>query len=306
MSLRNLFFILFLLTSNASASTTIVDLYTSYGRIGLELFPEQAPATVSNFLHYVDSGAYNGTLFHRVVKNFVVQGGGFDQQFNPINGIGPIVNESSNGLSNARGTIAMARTSSPHSATSQFFFNVVNNASLDYGATSTVWGYAVFGKVIEGMELIDLINQVPTGSLANGYQNVPLTNVLVGAARRRQAQLSFPGLKSLYQPGETLSIQVDEVGLQRTRALDLWVAIQRPDGSYLFFNEAGDLGSTAQPVRRQVATTVRQHPIFSFQVPGGLTGQYGVYAIFNEPNAGLDQLWSTLQSNIASSLVELK
>ncbi len=140
-----------------------VTLVTSKGTIVLELYPAKAPKTVENFLHYVKTGHYDGTVFHRVISGFMVQGGGFDTKGVEKPTGAPIHNESGNGLSNVRGTIAMARTGDPHSATAQFFISVVDNSRLDYSATPQRWGYTVFGKVLSGMEVVDAISQVQTG-----------------------------------------------------------------------------------------------------------------------------------------------
>lgn len=135
-----------------------VALETSHGTIVLELNPEKAPVTVENFLDYVDRGWYDGTVFHRVIADFMIQGGGFDANMQKKITRQPIENESKNGLSNKRGTISMARTGDPHSATAQFFINLVDNDGLDGRGSS--WGYAVFGKVVEGIEAIDAIAKV--------------------------------------------------------------------------------------------------------------------------------------------------
>lgn len=135
-----------------------VALETSHGTIVLELNPEKAPITVENFLDYVDRGWYDGTVFHRVIADFMIQGGGFDASMQKKITRQPIENESKNGLSNKRGTISMARTGDPHSATAQFFINLVDNDGLDGSRSS--WGYAVFGKVVEGIEAIDSIAKV--------------------------------------------------------------------------------------------------------------------------------------------------
>ena len=151
-----------------------VKLTTSKGDIVLELDKAKAPATVENFLNYVNSGFYNGTIFHRVISNFMIQGGGYTKDFQKKPTNAPIKNEANNGLSNVRGTIAMARTSDPHSATAQFFINVVDNKFLDYrSATMRGWGYAVFGKVIEGMNVVDAIRKVKTGAAGPFGRDVP-------------------------------------------------------------------------------------------------------------------------------------
>ena len=151
---------------------------TTLGSFVVELNPENAPVTVKNFLSYVNAGFYNGLIFHRVIANFMIQGGGFspDMKKKPTND--PIILESNKGLSNLRGSIAMARTSNPNSATSQFFINVVNNRNLDNYAG----GYAVFGQVIEGMETVDKIRVVQTKPMA-GHRDVPVTPVVIQSAK---------------------------------------------------------------------------------------------------------------------------
>ncbi|RME23666.1 MAG: peptidylprolyl isomerase A [Deltaproteobacteria bacterium] len=150
---------------------------TNKGQIELELFEDKAPVTVENFLGYVRSGFYSGTIFHRVIPGFMIQGGGFDEGFNRKPTGEPIKNEASNGLSNSRGTIAMARTSDPDSATSQFFINVVDNTFLDHGVRD--FGYAVFGKVTAGMDVVDAIAAVPTGAGGPFPKDCPLEAVVI-------------------------------------------------------------------------------------------------------------------------------
>lgn len=149
---------------------------TNKGNITLELFPEQAPETVKNFLSYVDSGYYEGTIFHRVIAGFMIQGGGFTAEMKKKETNDAISNESKNGLSNTQGTIAMARTSNPHSATSQFFINTVNNHNLD--AKSNQFGYAVFGRVTDGMELVVRLGRSPKTSKA-GHRDVPKEPIII-------------------------------------------------------------------------------------------------------------------------------
>jgi cyclophilin family peptidyl-prolyl cis-trans isomerase len=159
-----------------------VALETSKGRIVLELYQDKAPKTVANFLQYVKSGHYNGVIFHRVIDGFMIQGGGFTPDMSQKPTKPPIQNEADNGLSNDHGTIAMARTGDPHSASAQFFINTVDNASLNHrGKTAQGWGYTVFGKVVEGMDVVDQITKVPTGT-KNGMQNVPIEPVLIKKA----------------------------------------------------------------------------------------------------------------------------
>ena len=151
-----------------------VRMTTSVGEIQLELYPEQAPITVKNFIDYATSGHYNGTIFHRVIEDFMIQGGGMDAEMNPKPANAPIKNEANNGLKNEVGTIAMARTNEPHSASSQFFINTNDNGFLDFRAeTMDGWGYCVFGKVIEGMDVVEKIEGSSTGN-KKGHQDVPL------------------------------------------------------------------------------------------------------------------------------------
>jgi len=164
------------------SSSPRVQLKTNYGIIILELNPQAAPKTVENFLSYARDGFYDGTIFHRVIKGFMVQGGGLTADMEKKAVKDPIENEADNGLKNLRGSIAMARTSDPHSATSQFFINTVDNAFLDHQAkTSKGWGYCVFGKVVEGMEVVDIIEKLPT-AVNSGRRDVPTTPVLIEQA----------------------------------------------------------------------------------------------------------------------------
>lgn len=162
----------------------VVEIKTNLGNIQIELFAEKAPKTVKNFLQYVNSGFYKGTLFHRIIPSFMIQGGGLITGMGEKKGRNPIENEAANGLSNVRGTVAMARTSYPHSATSQFFINVVDNPMLDYRESSAQgFGYCVFGKVIKGMDTVDKIRGVKTQTLGP-YQNVPVDEVVILNAKR--------------------------------------------------------------------------------------------------------------------------
>ena len=161
-----------------------VALETDKGKIVLELYPDKAPKTVQNFLDYVDAGHYNNTIFHRVIPNFMIQGGGMNVSMKEKPTKAPIKNEADNGLRNQRGTIAMARTQVPDSATAQFFINIVNNDFLDFKSkTIQGWGYAVFGKVVEGMDVVDAIAKVKTGS-RGGHQDVPAETVMIIKAER--------------------------------------------------------------------------------------------------------------------------
>ncbi|MCP5152008.1 MAG: peptidyl-prolyl cis-trans isomerase [Chromatiales bacterium] len=167
---------------NAAAEGPRVRLETNLGAIVLELDAERAPRSAENFLGYVRDGFYDGTVFHRVIKDFMIQGGGLTAGLDRKQTRDPIENEATNGLRNTRGTVAMARTSAPHSATSQFFINVVDNAFLDHKAPSGQgWGYAVFGRVVEGMDTVDRIRAVETGS-SGPYRDVPRAPVVIERA----------------------------------------------------------------------------------------------------------------------------
>jgi cyclophilin family peptidyl-prolyl cis-trans isomerase len=169
-----------MLPFSAAADTPKVELKTSMGDIVVELYPEKAPKTVANFLDYVKSGHYGGTIFHRVINGFMIQGGGFEPGMKQKPTKAPVENEAKNGLKNEPYTIAMARTAAPHSATAQFFINVNNNASLNYPGHDG-WGYTVFGKVVQGQEVVNRIKAVPTGN-AGMHQDVPLKPVVIESA----------------------------------------------------------------------------------------------------------------------------
>jgi peptidyl-prolyl cis-trans isomerase B (cyclophilin B) len=160
----------------------MVKLHTNFGTITLELFADKAPVTVENFIAYVKDGFYNGTIFHRVISNFMIQGGGMEPGMKEKATNAPIKNEADNGVSNERGTIAMARTMEPHSASAQFFINVKDNKFLDHRSpTPDGWGYAVFGRVVDGMDVVDKIKDVATGN-AGFHQDVPLEDVIIESA----------------------------------------------------------------------------------------------------------------------------
>lgn len=159
-----------------------VKLTTNFGAITIKLDAEKAPKTVENFLAYVADGHYDNTIFHRVIKGFMIQGGGFEPGMKQKDTKAPIENEAANGLKNKRGTIAMARTGDPHSATAQFFINVVDNDFLDFKAPSGQgWGYCVFGEVVEGLDVIDQIKGVRTGN-KGFHQDVPVDDVIIEKA----------------------------------------------------------------------------------------------------------------------------
>lgn len=162
-----------------------VRINTNQGNMVLELYPDKAPKTVENFLAYVDAGHYSGTVFHRVIDGFMIQGGGFDQEFTKKDTREPIENEAANRLQNKIGTIAMARTSDPHSATAQFFINVANNSFLDYREPRPrAWGYAVFGKVIQGLDTVTNIAKLPTGRGGPFFKDVPQPLVVIESIER--------------------------------------------------------------------------------------------------------------------------
>jgi cyclophilin family peptidyl-prolyl cis-trans isomerase len=162
-----------------ASGNPVVRMSTSLGVVELELLPEKAPATVKNFLDYVAIGHYDGTVFHRVIPGFMIQGGGFEPGLRQKDTRDPVRNEADNGLKNLRGTVAMARTLEPHSATAQFFINLADNDFLDHRDKSLRgWGYAVFGRVVKGMDVVDRIAQVPTTSVGP-HQDVPRTEVVI-------------------------------------------------------------------------------------------------------------------------------
>ena len=170
-----------LLLGTAQVQAQTVKLTTSQGDIRIALNAEKAPMSVANFVQYVKAGHYNGLIFHRVIENFMVQGGGFTEKMDQRPTKSPIPLEASNGLQNVRGSVAMARTGEPNSATSQFFINTVDNAFLDAANSRDGNGYAVFGQVIEGMDVVDKIRALPTTTV-NGQQNVPVTPILITKA----------------------------------------------------------------------------------------------------------------------------
>ena len=160
----------------------MVELHTNHGVIKLELDAEKAPKSVENFLNYVKAGHYDNTVFHRVIDGFMIQGGGFEPGMTQKPTSTPIANEANNGLKNVKGSVAMARTNDPHSATAQFFINVNDNDFLNHSSpTPQGWGYAVFGKVVEGLEVVDAIRKVKTGS-KGFHQDVPVDDVIIEKA----------------------------------------------------------------------------------------------------------------------------
>ena len=167
--------------NEADKTASKVLIKTNLGEMTVELYPDKAPKTVENFLAYVNAKFYDGTVFHRVIDNFMIQGGGFTPDLRQKATRPAIANEAKNGLSNSRGTLAMARTGDPNSATAQFFINVVDNPRLDYtsDANGSTWGYCVFGKVISGLDVVDKIKAVPTGPQGPFKSDVPTTPVVI-------------------------------------------------------------------------------------------------------------------------------
>jgi peptidyl-prolyl cis-trans isomerase A (cyclophilin A) len=168
--------------SEPTGKTIEVELTTTLGSLTIELYPEKAPKTVENFVAYIDAGFYDGTIFHRVIPRFMIQGGGLTSKMKEKETRSPIKNEAMNGLKNERGTLAMARTREVHSATSQFFINLKHNEFLDHGVRD--YGYAVFGKVVQGMDVVDKIAAVKTGNRGM-HQNVPSETVAIESIRRK-------------------------------------------------------------------------------------------------------------------------
>ncbi len=183
-SLAALLLLLLAAQTSADEVNPRVLMQTSKGDIVIELYPQKAPKSVANFLQYVDDGFYNETIFHRVIDGFMIQGGGFTPEMEKKPTRAPIPNEADNMLRNKVGTIAMARTGNPHSATAQFFINVANNSSLDFREkTPRAWGYAVFGRVVKGMDVVKAIKGVATGS-RGPYRDVPKQPILIRKASR--------------------------------------------------------------------------------------------------------------------------
>lgn len=172
-------------SASTFAKNPVVTFETNMGSFDVELNAEKAPNTVKNFLSYVDAKFYNGTIFHRVINNFMVQGGGFDEKMNEKKTKAPIKNEAANGLANETGTIAMARTGDPHSATAQFFINVNDNAFLNHTSpTPNGFGYAVFGKVVSGMHVINRMKTVKTGRIGP-HSDVPMDAIVIKSVKRK-------------------------------------------------------------------------------------------------------------------------
>ncbi len=171
----------FFLLASVHAANPQLEVKTSQGTLTIELYPEKAPKTVENFLQYAKDGFFNGTVFHRVIPGFMIQGGGMTPDLREKATRSPIPNEAKNGLRNEPGSLAMARTSDPHSASAQFFINLKDNGFLDYPSRDG-WGYAVFGKVVQGFEIVEKIAKVPTGN-AGPHRDVPTTPVVIESVK---------------------------------------------------------------------------------------------------------------------------
>lgn len=176
-----LFAFAFLFSIAAHAANPQLELKTSQGAVIIELYQDKAPKSVENFLQYAKDGFFNGTIFHRVIPDFMIQGGGFTPDMKQKEARAPIQNEAKNGLKNETGTLAMARTGDPHSASAQFFINLKDNSFLDYPGRDG-WGYAVFGKVVQGLDIVQKIAKVPTAN-AGPHQNVPTTPVVIESVK---------------------------------------------------------------------------------------------------------------------------
>ena len=176
-----LFAFAILFSIGAHASNPLLEVKTSQGTVQIELYQDKAPKSVENFLQYAKDGFFNGTVFHRVIPGFMIQGGGFTPDLKQKETRAPIQNEAKNGLKNEIGTLAMARTNDPHSASAQFFINLKDNSFLDYPGRDG-WGYAVFGKVVQGLDIVQKIATVPTGNVGP-HQNVPTTPVLIESVK---------------------------------------------------------------------------------------------------------------------------
>ncbi|MCK5728221.1 MAG: peptidylprolyl isomerase [Methylococcales bacterium] len=276
-----------------------VDIETSEGTITVELKPKSAPISVANFLRYVDSGFYDQTIFHRVINDFMVQGGGFDTDFKKKKTSDPITLESNNGLKNNRGTLAMARTSSPDSATAQFFINSIDNDFLNFSPKTS--GYAVFGEVTTGIEIIDRIGAVKTTN------DRPDKAIIIKTIRRKEGQLKFTGMKTSYSTGDKLQIFIEDFFIKREKALDLWIGIQLPNGNFIYLTHQNDnpFSTTPMVFKANVSPDETTQTVLNFTIPKGLAGNYTFYAIFNQPNKDINDLFHSLRSNIAQTQITL-
>ncbi len=288
-----------------ASSNPVVDIQTNRGLISVQLDAKKAPITVANFLRYVHEGFYANTLFHRVIDNIMIQGGGYNAELEIQAVHAPIKLETNVGLSNLRGTIAMARRSAADTASSQFFINSANNLLWDYQHLSSP-GYAVFGEVIEGMAVVDAISGLPTKPVAVAtaiegeprvLRDAPEMPVVIEVMRPREGQLSFATKQLTYQPGDRLEVALIET-MKRESVLDLWVAVLTEQGQLFYVTETG-FSLMPNAFVSAVAVDTENHPVFNFIVPQGLTGRFTLLAIFNKADAGIDDLKHNLRSNIA-------
>jgi len=286
-------------------ANTTIDIQTNQGLITVQLEDEKAPITVANFLTYVDEGFYTDTVFHRVINNFLIQGGGLNAALEIQEVHDPIILESLAGLSNTRGTIAMARRNDPDSASAQFFINTVDNLGLDYqGITSP--GYAVFGEVIEGMDVVDAISAQTTETVpvaAGVLRNVPVLPVVIEAVRLRIGQLAFVEMQETFSAGDTIVVSLEETMIRQS-VTDLWAAVLTEEGDLFFVTEQG-FSLVPSALKTEVSVDESQHPVFELTVPEGLTGRFTLFAIFNNTGDGIADLNQSLRSNIATKSIDL-
>lgn len=289
----------------STQANTIVEIKTNQGVITVQLADDKAPTTVNNFLTYVGEGFYTDTVFHRVINGFMIQGGGFNADLEAREVHAPIILESNVGLSNRRGTIAMARRTAPDSASSQFFINTEDNLSLDYEDISSP-GYAVFGEVIAGMDVVDAISEQATRAIPTGagvFRDVPLVPVLIESVQLRDGQLAFTDMQETYTVGDRIVVSLEET-TTRQSSFDLWAAVLTEDGRLFFVTEQG-FSLVPRAFMTNVSAATTSHPVFELTVPEGLTGHFTLFAAFIKPGAGIEDLNESLRSNLVEKSVDL-
>lgn len=295
-----------------ASDNPVVDIQTNRGMITIQLAADKAPTTVNNFLSYVDERFYENTLFHRVIDNFMIQGGGYNADLELQETHAPITLETNVGLTNVRGTIAMARRTGANTASSQFFINTKDNLFLDYQSFSKP-GYAVFGEVIEGMDVVDSISELQTSNVTAAaategaplvLSDVPDQPVLIEAVRLREGQLSFTEMPVAYTAGDKIIVSLEET-MTRHKALDLWVAVLTEDGRLLYVTGEG-FSEISSVFMANVSVVNTSHSVFELTVPQGLIGRFTLLAIFNKPGAGIENLNHSLRSNIAAISIDLR
>ena len=296
---------------SSANNNPVVDLQTNRGVITVQLAADKAPITVDNFLRYVGEGFYENTLFHRVIDNFMIQAGGYTVDLELKETHDPIILESGVGLSNVRGTIAMARRAAADTASSQFFINTKDNLSLDYQSFSKP-GYAVFGKVIAGMDIVDEISALKTNNASATVategepivlRDVPEQPVLIEVVRLREGQLRFNELQATYTTGDIITVSLEET-MTRHKALDLWVAVLPEDGHLLYVTGEG-FSEMPGVFMANVSVADTSHAVFELTVPQGLIGHFTLLAIFNDSGTGIEDLSHSLRSNIATISIDL-